>query len=223
MIRIALADREHLLGQALSRLVGAETDMTVTGIYVDGDDLLEGLQARPTDVVMMDPMGLTPLGMELVRRVSNVCPDTRVVILTSNQQEQQLFAAIRAGARGYISKSADITEVLEALRAVAFGEALISPELAVQLLDEFARLSYMETGLTGRERDILSAIVQGDSNREIARQLGLSEKTVKNYVSDILSKLHVRDRTEAAVYALRMGLVSEGDWRLSIKTRRAAS
>jgi DNA-binding NarL/FixJ family response regulator len=222
MIRIALADREHLLGQALSRLVGAESDMTVTGMYTDGDKLLHDLETRPADVVLMDPIGITPLGMELVRRVTTLYSGTRVVILTANHQEHQLFAAIRAGARGYISKSADITEVLEAIRSVAYGEALISPELAVQLLDEFARLSYLETGLTGRERDILSAIVQGDSNREIARLLGLSEKTVKNYVSDILSKLHVRDRTEAAVYALRMGLVTEGDWRLSIKSRRMA-
>jgi DNA-binding NarL/FixJ family response regulator len=144
-----------------------------------------------------------------------------VVILTTTQQEQQLFAAVRAGARGYLLKSADISEVLAALRAVAYGEALISPELAVQLLDEFARLSYQETGLTARERDILSAIVQGHSNREIGHQLGLSEKTVKNYVSDILDKLNVRDRTEAAVYALQMGLVSDGDWRMSV--RRAAS
>jgi DNA-binding NarL/FixJ family response regulator len=111
--------------------------------------------------------------------------------------------------------------VLTAVRAVAYGEALISPELAVQLLSEFARLSYMETGLTSRERDILNAIVRGDSNREIANGLGLSEKTVKNYVSDILSKLNVRDRTEAAVYALQMGLVTEGDWRMSIKKRQA--
>jgi DNA-binding NarL/FixJ family response regulator len=223
MIRIALADREHLLGQALARLVGAEADMVVTAVYTDGDQLFRDLEVRPTDVVLMDPIGLTPLGMELVRRITTMYPDTRVVILTANQQEHQLFAAIRAGARGYISKSADITEVLEAIRAVAAGEALISPELAVQLLNEFARLSYLETGLTGRERDILSAIVQGDSNREIARLLGLSEKTVKNYVSDILSKLNVRDRTEAAVYALRMGLVTEGDWRLSLQNRRVAS
>ncbi|MGI8824319.1 MAG: LuxR C-terminal-related transcriptional regulator [Chloroflexota bacterium] len=219
MIRVALADREHLLVQALSRLVGAEGDMTVAGTYTDGEKLIAELTDKPADVVLMDPIGLTPMGMDLVRRVTGAMPETHVVILTANQQEQQLFAAIRAGARGYLSKSADITEVLEAIRAVAYGEALISPELAIQLLDEFARLSYLETGLTGRERDILSAIVQGDSNREIAQRLGLSEKTVKNYVSDILSKLHVRDRTEAAVYALRMGLVTEGDWRMQQQQR----
>jgi DNA-binding NarL/FixJ family response regulator len=161
--------------------------------------------------------------MELVRLVVSSAPEAHVVVLTANQQEQRLFAAVRAGARGYLPKSADIDEVLEAIRAVAYGEALISPELAVQLLDEFARLSYQQTGLTGRERDILNAIVRGDSNREIAHQLGLSEKTVKNYVSDILSKLNVRDRTEAAVYALQMGLVTEGDWRLSVTKRGGTS
>jgi NarL family two-component system response regulator LiaR len=221
MIRVALADREHLLVQALSHLVGAEADMVVTGIYTDGESLIGGLSSKPADVALMDPMGLSAMGMEVVRQVISAHSGVAVVVLTANQQEQQLFAAIRAGARGYLSKSADITEVLAAVRAVAYGEALISPELAVQLLDEFARLSYMETGLTSRERDILNAIVRGDSNREIAQGLGLSEKTVKNYVSDILSKLHVRDRTEAAVYALQMGLVTEGDWRLSIKRRQS--
>jgi DNA-binding NarL/FixJ family response regulator len=221
MIRVVLADREHLLVQALSHLVAAEADMAVAGIFTDSESLLRGLAKSQPDVVLMDPVGLSPLGMELIRQVVKEREEARVVVLTANQQEQQLFAAIRAGARGYLPKSADITEVLEAIRAVAFGEALISPELAVQLLEEFARLSVQETGLTARERDILSAIVQGDSNREIAKQLGLSEKTVKNYVSDILSKLGVRDRTEAAVYALQMGLVTEGDWRLTLQRRSA--
>jgi two-component system, NarL family, response regulator LiaR len=219
LIRIALADREHVLAQALARLIEAETDMTVSGIFTDGDALLTALPSKPTDVVLMDPIGLSAMGMEVVRLVLTTAPSTHVVVLTANQQEQQLFAAVRAGARGYLPKSADIVEVLEAIRSVAYGEALISPELAIQLLDEFARLSYQQTGLTGRERDILNAIVRGDSNREIANQLGLSEKTVKNYVSDILSKLNVRDRTEAAVYALQMGLVTEGDWRLSVTKR----
>jgi len=220
---VGLADREQILAQALARLIDAETDMTVSGIYTDGDSLLSSLPTTPADVVLMDPMGLSPMGMELVRLVPTVFEQAQVVVLTANQQEQQLFAAVRAGARGYLPKSADIDEVLEAIRAVAYGEALISPELAVQLLNEFARLSYQQTGLTGRERDILNAIVRGDSNREIAKQLGLSEKTVKNYVSDILSKLNVRDRTEAAVYALQMGLVTEGDWRLSVNRRGGSS
>ena len=217
MIRVALADREHLLGQALSRLIDVEADMTITGVYTDVESLMNGLESSPAQVVIMDPIGLSPIGMEVIRQVVSSFPETHAVVLTANHQEKQLFAAVRAGARGYLAKSADITEVLEAIRAVAYGEALISPELAVQLLDEFARLSYVETGLTARERDILNAIVRGDSNREIANQLGLSEKTVKNYVSEILSKLNVRDRTEAAVYALQMGLVTGGDWRLSVK------
>lgn len=223
MIRVALADREHLLGQALARLLGAEADIQITGTFTDAESLVQHVEAGGVEVVLMDPLGLTPLGMELVRRVIAANPATKVVILTTTQQEQHLFSAIRAGARGYLLKSADLSEVISALRAVAFGEALISPELAVQVLDEFARLSYQDTGLTARERDILSAIVRGDSNREIANFLGLSEKTVKNYVSDILSKLNVRDRTEAAVYALQMGLVSNGDWRMTVTTRRGSS
>lgn len=221
MVKVALADRESLFGHALSRLIEAEPDMTVTAVYTDGGTLLEGLCHKPVDVVLMDPIGLTGLGMDLVRQVIETA-EAHVVVLTANQQEHHLFAAVRAGARGYLSKGCDITDVLSAVRAVARGEALISSDLAAQLLQEFARLSIKETGLTSRERDILNAIVRGDSNREIARELNLSEKTIKNYVSDILSKLHVRDRTEAALYALQMGLVSQGDWRLSLGQRRAS-
>src|SRR5438309_1486896 len=115
MIRVVLADREQLLGQALSRLIDAESDMTVTGVCADGDSLLRDMGQRGADVVLMDPIGLTALGMEMIRRVLSAFPSTHVVVLTANQQEQQLFAAIRAGARGYISKSADIHEVLEAI------------------------------------------------------------------------------------------------------------
>jgi DNA-binding NarL/FixJ family response regulator len=215
IIRIALADREQVLGQALARLVGAETDMRVTGVYTGGESLMEALESHPADVAMMDPIGLTSLGMDLIRRVLARYPQVRVVVLTANQQEQQLFSAVRAGARGYISKSADIADVINALRAVHYGEALINSELAVNLLQEFARLSVQETGLTARERDVLNGIVRGETNYEIARALGLSEKTVKNYISNILSKLNVRDRTQAAVFALRMGLITDGDWRLS--------
>src|SRR5438105_13935409 len=119
VIRVALADREHLLGQAVSRLVSAEPDMVVTGIYTASESLLQGLQEKPAHVVLMDPIGLTAMGMDLVRQVIGRFPDIRVVVLTANQQEQQLFAAVRAGARGYLSKSADIPEVLGALPAVA--------------------------------------------------------------------------------------------------------
>jgi DNA-binding NarL/FixJ family response regulator len=215
IIRIALADREQVLGQALARLVGAESDMIVTGVYTGSESLMESLESHPADVVMIDPSGHTSFGTDLISKLLARHPQVRVVVLTANQQEQQLFSAVRAGARGYISKSADIADVINALRAVHYGEALISPELAVKLLKEFARLSVQETGLTARERDVLNAIVHGETNREIARALGLSEKTVKNYITNILSKLNVRDRTQAAVYALRMGLVTDGDPRLS--------
>ncbi len=216
MIRVALADRVPLLGQALARLLAAEGDIEISGTFTDAESLIRAVKTGEVDVVLMDPLGLSPLGMELVRRVLTANAATYVVILTTTQQEHHLFAAIRAGARGYLLKSVDFNEVLSALRAVSCGEALISQEVAVQVLNEFARLSFLQTGLTARERDILSAIVHGYSNRGIGTQLGLSEKTVKNYVSDILRKLNVHDRTEAAVYALQMGLVSEGDWRMSL-------
>jgi len=124
MIRVALADRESLFVQALAHLAGTETDLVINGRYTDGDALFDGLDSTPADVVLMDPIGLTPMGMEVIRQVLASFPDTKVVVLTANQQEQQLFAAVRAGARGYLLKGADQEQIRAAIRAAANGEII---------------------------------------------------------------------------------------------------
>jgi DNA-binding NarL/FixJ family response regulator len=132
------------------------------------------------------------------------------VVVTASRWEQDLFTAVRAGVRGYVSKSADPMEVVTAVRAAYQGVAVLSQERAVQLMDEFARQSYVETGLSPRQRDILTGLVQGKTNREIGEELHLAEKTIKNYMRGLFSALGCRDRTEAAVVSIQRGLVAAG-------------
>ena len=211
-IRVALADREYLVAQALAQIMGTEPDISIVGMYTDGPSLLRGLCIRKADVVVLDPAGLTSLGTGLIRRIRDSHPATAVVVLTANQRERQLFSAVRAGVRGYLSKSASVSDVREAIRSAASGGGMLSPEGARQLMEAFARQSHEDIGLTPRQRDMLSGLVRGKTNREIASALDLSEKTVKNYMKGLFAVLGVRDRTEAAVQALQLDLVSERDW-----------
>ena len=211
MIRVIVADRDRLVAQAMGRVIDQEPDMRVTKICADSSALVRGLQAHNTDVVVIDPLGLTAIGVELVRSLREVHPEVRIVIVTASQQEQHLFAAVRAGVRGYVSKSADMAEVLAAIRAAYEGTAVLSRERAVQLMDEFARHCYDETGLSPRQRDILAGIIQAKSNREIAADLGLAEKTIKNYMHGVFAALGCQDRTQAAIAGIRRGLVRESD------------
>ena len=207
MIRVTIADRDYLMIQLLARLVDSQHDMRVTRMYTDGTSLLNGVRAKPHDVILLDPQGLNSVNGELLTCVRALDPDARMVVITASTSGADLFSAVRAGVRGYLSKSTDVSDVLTAIRAASQGEALLSQDMAVQLMDEFARQSYQETGLSPRQRDILAGLVQGKTNREIAADLSLSEKTVKNYMRSVFSALGCRDRTEAAIAGIRRGLV----------------
>ena len=207
MIRVTIADRDYLMIQLLARLVDSQHDMRVTRRYTDGTSLLNGVRAKPHDVILLDPQGLNSVNGELLTCVRALDPDARMVVITASTSGADLFSAVRAGVRGYLSKSTDVSDVLTAIRAASQGEALLSQDMAVQLMDEFARQSYQETGLSPRQRDILAGLVQGKTNREIAADLSLSEKTVKNYMRSVFSALGCRDRTEAAIAGIRRGLV----------------
>src|SRR5947209_6429852 len=141
MIRVAVADKDRLVAQLLGRLIDEAQGMRVTRIYTNGPSLSVGLEAGGTDVAVVDPIGLTPMGMEFVLRLRGADPAVRIVVVTSSQSEHDLFSAVRAGARGYISKSADPMEVVAAVRAAQQGAAVLSQERAAQLMDEFARQS----------------------------------------------------------------------------------
>lgn len=211
-MRVALADKDCVVAESLSRLIEAEPDMTVTGIYTDGHRLLYGLRDRPADVVLLDPAGLTAMGNKLIWKLRAAFPRTHIMVLTTNRRAQNLTAAVRAGVRGYLSKSVTVAELLGSLRAVGRGLGALGPHEAAELMDAFSRECDEQTGLTTRQQELLSGMVRGKSYRQIAQELGLTEKTVKNYTRGLFSSLGVSNRSDAVVRAFQMDLVSERDW-----------
>jgi NarL family two-component system response regulator LiaR len=146
-------------------------------------------------------------GIEATRQIRDLSPSTRVIVLTSFDDDERVFPAIKAGAPGYLMKDGPPAELAEAVRRVHRGEALVAPTVAAKLMQEVAGRETAAADLTGRELDVLRLVARGLSNKLIARELGVSEKTVKTHVSNILAKLHLADRTQAALYAVREHLV----------------
>lgn len=211
-MRVALADKDYLVVEALASVLSSESDISVTGVYTSGQALLRGLEARKSDVVILDPTGLSAMGIRLLRTIRAAQPETNLIVLTANQGERYLVEAVRAGVHGYLSKSAGVAEVVHAIRTAHRGLAVLGPEETTKLMEAFVRQQQEQTGLTPRQHELLSGIVQGKTDREIARDLCLAEKTVKNYMKGVFCALGVRNRTDAAVRALQLDLVSERDW-----------
>lgn len=212
-LRVLIADDHRLFRQGLRHVCEAAGDIEVVGEAADGWEAVHlARQLRP-DVVLMDIQMPGQDGVEATRLIVANDPAIRVIILTMYRQDQYVFEAIKAGARGYLLKDVDERELVEAIRAVCRGEALINPSLAVRLLEEFRRLSQLESAgeseeLTQGEMQVLRLVSQGADNKSVAGQLALSERTVANRLSEIYRKLHVSSRTQAALEALRRGWVT---------------
>jgi len=211
-IEVLIADDHHLVRQGLAQLLAAEPDIRVVAQAADGEEAVEKAKLYRPDVVLMDIHMPRMDGIEATRRIAERYPEVSVVMLTMYGDEGHLFEAIKAGARGYVLKSAKPAQLLETLRAVHRGEAWLDPALAHKMLEEFRRLSRPRAEpradlvyLTPREREILELLAQGASNHEIAKRLGISEKTVRNRLSLIFRKLHVNNRTQAALKAREAG------------------
>jgi len=213
-IRLLIADDHTMVRQGLSQICDAEPDMQVVGQAADGQESSRLAQLVRPDVVIMDINMPVLDGVQATRHISEANPGIGVIILTMYRQDQYVFEAIKAGARAYLLKDADSDELLRAIRAVADGEALLDSAIALKMIEEFRRLQSDPVGadgislLTERELDILRLVAQGLDNNDIGDQLGLSEKTVRNRLTVIFEKLHVNNRTQAALYALRQGLAS---------------
>jgi DNA-binding NarL/FixJ family response regulator len=213
-IRVLLADPHALFRRGVRLVLEDEADIEVVGETGDGLDAVERIVDLMPDLVLMD-VGMPGVsGIEATRQVRALVPSVKVAILTVSERDEDLFAAVRAGATGYLLKEVSIEELPEAVRAVARGHSLISPTMASRLLTEFNVLSRRveeERGnvprLSDRELEVLRLVARGLSNREIATELVIAENTVKNHVRNILEKLQLRSRMEAAMYAVREKLV----------------
>ena len=203
-IAVALVDDHRVVGISLKAFLESFRDMHVVGVASSGEELLARLgEWRPAVVVqdLLLPGGID--GVETTRRIVRQSPSTRVIVLTASMDEARMVGALRAGAAGYVRKDADPEALLEAIRAVARGRTYIDPSVA--------RRAILGPGqrddLTARELEVLRAVGLGQTNRQIAEALGVTEETVKTHVASLLSKLEVDNRTQAVVAALRLGIV----------------
>lgn len=220
-ITVLIADDHPLLREGLARILATEPGIEVVGEAGSADEALAKVEELRPDVVLMD-ISMPGGGLMATREISQRLPDTGVIILTIHDDEQYLYELVRAGAKGYLVKDSEPRRVVEAIRHVHAGGSYLPPDLMDKVLGEFRRLQEgggtarerPRTGaeaLTARELEILQLIVEGRSNAQIAAALYISEKTVKNHITNILRKLDLHDRTQAAVFALRHGLAKLDD------------
>jgi len=211
-IRVLVVDDHKLFREGLMALLNAAPDTTVAGEAGTGTDAIAQAKTLSPDVVLMDIKMPDMNGIEATRRILADQPAIGVIMLTMLEDDDSLFAAMCAGARGYILKGADKAEVLRTVKAVAEGQALFGPAIASQLTAFFQKGKQMETAvipfpeLTDREREVLTLIAQGLNNNEIAARLHITSKTVSNHISNIFNKLQVADRAQAIVKARESGL-----------------
>ena len=204
MIRVAIADDHRVVRVGLEQLLGTFDDVELVGSADGGEATVELCAATKPDVLLLDLSMPDVDGIEVTRRLATASPDTRVVLFTSFSDREQIVRALDAGAIGYLLKDAEPEAIHEALRAAARGEAPLAPKAAAALLASRSERSSIE--LTARERDVLALVIAGDVNKQIARKLGISEKTVKGHLTNLFQRIGVADRTQAALWAERNGI-----------------
>ena len=211
LITILLVDDHEVVRQGVRAFFEAHAEFDVVGEAKNGAEAVKMAEEHIPNVVLMDLIMPGMDGVEATRLIKNISPRTHIVVLTSYHEDEHIFPALQAGALSYILKDVKMDELAEAVKKAALGEAVLHPHVAARVIQEIHRdkknafnpLSY----LTNRDMEILKLIADGSSNSEIATQLVISMHTVKGHVSNILSKLHLADRTQAAVYAWQKGVV----------------
>ena len=215
MIRVLLADDQAMVRSGIRLILESEEDLEVVGEAAHGDEAVRLVAQDPPDVVLMDVRMPVMDGLEATRRIVGQHPDTKVVVLTTFDLDEYVYGALRAGASGFLLKDAGGDRLVDAIRVVAGGDALLAPSVTRRLIGEFAaRPETPEVAgldeLTERETEVLELVARGMSNAEIAEELVVSLPTVKTHVSHVLTKLGLRDRVQAVVVAYESGLVTPG-------------
>jgi DNA-binding NarL/FixJ family response regulator len=216
-IRALIVDDHALFRRGLEMVLAAEDDIELVGEASDGAEAVQKAGESLPDVVLMDIRMPKSSGIEACRAMKEVAPSSKIVMLTISDEEEDLFEAIRAGASGYLLKDIPLDEVADVVRAVHGGQSLINPSMAAKLLTEFAALNKRDQEeraeqvpppkLTDREMQVLKLVAKGMNNRDIAKELFISENTVKNHVRNILEKLQIHSRMEAVMIAVREKLI----------------
>jgi DNA-binding NarL/FixJ family response regulator len=212
-IKILLVDDHALFRKGVAGVLAAEDDFRVVGEAKNGEDALLMVRDLAPDVILMDISMPVCDGLEATRRITAQAPNVKIIILTVNEEDESVFLAVKSGAKGYLVKTIEPRALVDAVRAVFKGAAAISRLTASKILAEFARFAQAEhptakpgSGVTEREEQVLGLVAQGATNKEIATALGISPGTVKNHLQNILEKLHLENRVQAATFALRGGL-----------------
>ncbi|MCA1832835.1 MAG: response regulator transcription factor [Actinobacteria bacterium] len=214
-IKVMIVDDHALFRRGLQMVLEQEQDIDVVGEAGDGADALNQAQEKMPDVVLMDVRMPGRGGIEATEKIKENMPHVKILMLTVSDEEADLFDALKAGASGYLLKDTSIEEVADAVRKVSRDESLISPSMANKLVSEFTTMvkradekqSVPQPRLTDREMEVLKLVAKGRNNRDIAKELFISENTVKNHIRNILEKLHLHSRMEAVVYAVREKLL----------------
>jgi DNA-binding NarL/FixJ family response regulator len=210
-IRVAVVDDQRLFTKGLSGLVDMLDGVEVVGVAFDGEEAVALCRKEEPDVVLMDISMPRMDGISATRKIKDLLPQSAVVILTGHEEDEHVFEGIKAGAQGYLLKDSELEDLSRAIRTVHAGATIIAPDLAQKMLNTF--VSGTSGGaiapppLTERELEVIRALAQGMSDRQIAGSLGISEKTVRNHTSNIYRKLHIFDRTQAVIYAIREGVI----------------
>ena len=212
-IRVLVVDDQELFRRGLVMLLTVEPGIAIVGEAGDGDEGIEIATQVAPDVVLLDIRMPKRSGLEACQAIKQAVPTSKLIMLTVSDEEADLYEAVKSGASGYLLRDSSIEEVAQAVRVVADGQSLISPSMAVKLIDEFKQMSRPEREhvpglrLTDRELEVLRLVAKGLNNREIAKQLFISENTVKNHVRNILEKLQLHSRMEAVMYAVKEKLL----------------
>ena len=212
-IRILVVDDQNVVREGIVAILSFQTDMEVVGEAEDGLQAVEAARKTKPDVILLDLVMPRMDGLTTIPKLRTVMPGARILVLTSFAESERVYQAIKAGALGYMLKDTTRAQLLQSIRDVADGQASLHPSIAMKVIHEFdhpAETTLTRESLTRRELEALQLIARGLSNQEIAAHLVVHERTIAKYVSSILNKLHVSNRTQAALYAIREGLTAPG-------------